>query len=292
MRRILLALPLVLALAATAGLWAAGPAQATANGSPHAIPDGCPACHDPGAEPGSVGSPRPAIATCRGCHPTADMHSVGVLPVDTGIPHGWPLEQAAVTCATCHAEPACDSRRPTEAPFLRGGPYQRPAQLCSRCHDTAALKRTSPHPPSDPDAPPCAACHTGAPPEHAAPADARLRGPAAAICQDCHPTQVHAGVADHVGAPLDAGIASELAGRLPLAPDGTIACWTCHEVHEEPTGGPGRSGGASDSRRRRHADRLRGLARGPRPPGVGDAALLALPVSDGALCRACHGTGP
>ena len=56
---------------------------------------------------------------------------------------------------------------------------------------------------------------------------------------------------------------------LPLLADGTIACFTCHDVH----------GAAAPA------------ARGKRAHD-GPDSMLALPAADGKLCRACHGRGP
>lgn len=262
-----------LLLAAAVGLATSGRASQRLGTSPHGAPDGCPACHE--ASEGGVGGPRPAVATCRGCHPDAEMHVVGVRPESVRVPDGWPLEDGVVTCATCHAEPGCDAGRPPERPWLRGGTPDRRADFCYRCHASEAYQRTSPHLPADPGPgvqAGCPACHTGRPADGASVADSALRLPPEEACATCHPGPTHVGAAEHVGKTQSAPTA------LPLAPGGTIGCWSCHDVHAPP-GPPPRPGALATT-----------LAGAPRPDGR--EALLALPAVDGTLCRSCHGAGP
>ncbi|MCB9688215.1 MAG: hypothetical protein H6738_17520 [Alphaproteobacteria bacterium] len=243
--------------------------------SPHGAPDKCAACHAMGPE-GQALAPLPVEATCRGCHPDADMHPVGMKPVRIAVHEGWPLEDGVVTCATCHAEPGCEADRDETRPWLRGGTPARKADFCYRCHESQAMQRQSPHLPAgatDPTQAGCPACHAARPEPGATVAESRLRVVAAETCTTCHPGAVHAGVAEHVGhhvnRPPDPA--------LPLL-DGVIGCWTCHEVHAAPKDEPAPHGLAAS---------LVGIPRDPGPE-----ALLALPAADGSLCRACHGDGP
>lgn len=245
--------------------------------SPHGRDDACAACH--GVAPdGSRGGARPSVETCRGCHPDADMHPVGVVPRDVAVPAAFPLEGGAVTCATCHAEPACDDARSDERPWLRGGTPDRKADFCFRCHESDALRRASPHPQAGAPGPAptsCPACHVRRPVDGAAVEASALRLTPQDACATCHPGPVHAGTEAHLGhhQPVPPSPA------LPLAADGAVGCWSCHDVHAAPSAAPARSPLAAA---------LSGLPR----EADGAEALLALPATDGSLCRACHGTGP
>jgi predicted CXXCH cytochrome family protein len=230
--------------------------------SPHGRTDGCLACHEAGPNPDSSltppGPPKPSVPTCRGCHPDADMHPVGMPPKHVEIPRGFPLEAGLVTCATCHAEPACDAERSPLPPYHREGPYPTSSDLCFRCHDRESFTHERPHPKpgaraTEPSS--CAACHTGEPREGAAPADASLRVPEAHACLQCH-DGAHRGAAEHLGVRPADSMRSLMPPSLPLGGDGAIRCFTCHDVH--------------DSR----------------------DALLSVPNDKSALCTACHRTLP
>lgn len=250
--------------------------------SPHEQAGACPVCHDSGAE-GTVGPPRPVEATCRSCHPDADMHPVGMSPREVHVAEGWPLEAGKLTCATCHAEPSCDDRRGRVAPWFRGGNPERVMDFCYRCHTPGrcGLLRTRAAG-VDGNAGGCPACHQGKPAAGAPPAQAELRLPGADTCTTCHPGPVHAGVAEHLGEGVTVALAPEAAAALPLGEGNAIMCWTCHDVHRAGPDTPHPPAG--------FAARLARLrpptAEGQRP------ALLALSVQDGSLCRACHGGGP
>lgn len=253
-------------------------AAALAADSPHGAPDGCPACHL--ATDAGVGPARPATPTCLGCHPTADMHPVGVSPVTTRVPDGWPLEDGRVTCATCHVEPAHPGVDPALlSPWHRQGPYPRTLDLCARCHDLADYVRVDPHHATD--ATPraeggCAACHTSSPAPGAPLAEARLRTAPDKVCALCHEGPVHHGVEAHLGRPAPAGL------PWPTGPDGAIACFTCHEVHGGVDGAHGASALARQLRERA------GLP--PAPEASDHPGLLQAPLDP--LCATCHGVGP
>ena len=271
---------------------------------PHGDPKACTACHAPAAAGQQVGAALPVVATCRGCHPTADMHAVDVAPVTIKVAPGFPLsEDGLLTCATCHAEPAHGGDEVVPVPYHRGGPYADTLDLCFQCHDRGTYARHDPHHPVGPreeqdDS--CAACHKGPPETRVEAARARLREDPEAACRTCHEGWVHVGASTHVGKTVPEAVARTLPEEIALL-DGRIACWTCHEVHAT------------------HAeDRVPAKWRGERVlgrslrqgavesewdlpdveldwPGSVDEEhppLLALPVVDGSLCHACHGDGP
>jgi hypothetical protein len=210
--------------------------------NPHGASDGCGSCH--ASAPEGVGPPLPVVATCRGCHPTADMHPVDLVPTAVHVPDAFPLEGGRVVCSTCHAEPAHGGPA-LPPPYHRGGPYENPRDLCWSCHERAPFERTDPHRPlvpRDPTSPTCSACHTTAPVRGAAPEQARLRLAIADTCTaTCHLPTPHAGAAEHLGEIVDASVRSALPEGIALTGDGRIACFTCHEVHGDAVADPCRA---------------------------------------------------
>lgn len=301
MRRALLAgAAAALGLALTLGGGSEGVAAEAVAQSPHGAADGCLACHAPGGSPSEPGAPLPIVETCRSCHPTADMHPVGMAPNKVAVAAGWPLEDGKVTCATCHAEPAHGGDAAALArPWHRGGPYPSVTRFCYACHVSENYEKVSPHTASkatDSRDASCAACHTGTPPAGAALAQARLRAGADKACTGtCHTEAPHAGSPEHLGRAVDPAVAAALPANMPLS-DGRIACFTCHEVHGSTPPG------AVDGRRSLSAGlRARALdsdwsaladAGVTWPDGADPHGMLAAPASDGSLCRACHGAGP
>lgn len=257
---------------------AAGAHATTAAPNPHGRSDACASCH---ATP-TGGAVRAEAETCLSCHPEGDPHPSDVTPKSVHVPPSWPLVDGKVTCATCHAEPACDEERDDAAPFLRGGRVDRIGAFCEQCHDAGGMNRVNPHHPAeprDPTDPSCAACHAGIPETGVAPDASRLRVSPAAACRTCHPGEVHVGVREHV----DVRIEGTAPAGLPLTVDQRIACWTCHEVH----GGPA----PEAPRRKASADAIRALALGaPTTAATPHGALLT--PTPGGLCQACHGDGP
>lgn len=152
------------------------------------------------------------------------------------------------------------------------------------------LRRASPHHAAvayDAEDPSCAACHVSVPPRGTAPSEARLRTEPARACATCHPSPPHRGVVEHVGRTVRATVRDSLPPSIALTDEGTVQCWTCHDVHA------GVGAGALGTSRLAHAVRASLEVDGdwpgaPRPR----PALLALPLEGGALCRACHGAGP
>lgn len=302
MRRALLILLAVALALVTGATWAAGVVDVKPGVSnPHGDPTACNACHAPGASPTEPGPALPIVATCRGCHPTADMHPVGMAPHNVKVPDSYPLEDGKVTCATCHAEPAHggDAAK-LSAPWHRGGPYTQVTRFCYSCHESSAYTRASPHHPDkprDPNDPTCAACHTGTPSEGASFADAHLRAGEDVCTGTCHKTSPHAGISEHMGKEVDADRAATLPASVVLL-DGRVACYSCHDVHDSAAETP-------EKGRRELVGSLHGLAMDGdwkdlagadlSWPGNTDPAhppMLALPINDGSLCRACHGDGP
>jgi hypothetical protein len=261
-------------------------AEATSPGGvrPHGEAESCTTCHtdDSGA------LVQPVVPLCQSCHTDAHMHPVAITPQSTRVPAGWPLESGQVTCATCHIEPAHTPDTAVPAPYHRGGPYADRQDLCYQCHARTDFQRDNPHHDTEEQA--CTACHVGRPASGASPDASRLRQSGSAVCQGCHPVAPHAGAIPHLGQPLPPG------SSLP-SDHGSIACWTCHDVHRierQPTRSP-------------HAltDALRTAARASEwstlPTGTviwpGESTtepptMLALPLQGAALCRDCHGDGP
>lgn len=296
MRRVILT---VAALAGAALALGGGDGVASGPTNPHGDPTACTACHAPGATPTEVGAALPIVATCRGCHPTADMHPVGISPNHVKVADGWPLEEGKLTCATCHAEPAHGGDAAAlQAPWHRGGPYPNVTRLCYSCHEAESYTRTSPHRPEvgkDPKDTSCAACHSGAPPEGASPEKARLRAGADKACTgSCHSETLHAGAYEHLGKVVEPAVASQLPATMPLH-QGAVACYTCHDVHGTTAkGAHSTSALASGLKQRALEEDWRDLATQSvvLPEGDDPHAMLSAPTSDGTLCRACHGAGP
>lgn len=291
-------------------LGAGGDSMRSARDNPHGDPRGCAACHVmvSGEGAASVGEALPIMPTCRSCHPTADMHPVGMPSVDVPIAEGFPLDEGLVSCWTCHVEPAHGGAEMVPPPYHRGGPYEPVTDLCYACHERTSYTRSNPHHPAAPRSPDdesCTACHRTNPDTGALPQSARLRSAAAEACDTCHVRDPHLGAGSHLGKKVEAAMLDRIPAELPLDNDGTIACWTCHDVH-----GPPAEGASPVGRRwlgnRVFADALRTLAstedwvealpaeaRWPGQTGPDRAdPLLALPTADGTLCEACHGDGP
>jgi len=274
-------------------------AQATED-NPHGNPEGCLSCHAP-ADDGEegVGAPLPIVATCRGCHPTADMHPVGIAPVDIQVPSHFPLEDGKLTCATCHVETAHGGEAAkVPPPWHRGGPYPNLTDLCFQCHVPADYKQVNPHAnvaafgEDGPDTNACTACHTSAPAGGAAPEQSNLRNDGLNACSTCHEGTVHAGVPQHLGQPIPEG--TSLPADLPLW-GGQVACFSCHDVHGGHAAGGPVSVGQQDLQAAARASDWHVVPAGALWPAQApdDAkAMLYLPLQGNALCSACHGDGP
>lgn len=287
---------LVATLLALSALGAGAPGQGH---NPHGDPGACLSCHAPGSSAEEPGPALPIVETCRGCHPTADMHPVGIAPRHVPVPQGWPLEQGLVTCATCHVEPSHGGASASlPSPWHRDGPYPSVTRFCYACHEQEAYQRQSPHTSigRDPNASSCAACHAGQPVEGAGLAESRLRSGLDKVCTgSCHSEPAHAGVAEHLGVEIDPALAATLPASVPLL-EGRIACFTCHEVHtpEAAAHAAGRRDLSVPLREAALAADWSALTASPvQWPGGGEGhPMLAASATTGELCAACHGEGP
>ena len=228
------------------------------------------------------------------------MHAVGMEPLRSAVPQGWPTEGGAVVCSTCHAEPACDDQRSEVKPWLRGGPYPRPADACFACHVPLEYQQVDPHHPAtdrDPDDRSCAACHTTLPETGAPPSEAGLRADPQTLCAICHQESMHEGAAAHLGRALPEDVAVD----LPVDSGGGIACWTCHELHGDGRLVPDQAGtdraiALAILDQVIGAQWIRLLPEAPdwpgRPAEGEHDPMLARPVTGDQLCSICHGAGP
>lgn len=145
----------------------------------------------------------------------------------------------------------------------------------------------------------CGACHNE---------DMSLQRSKLETCTLCHGQTVHAGADEHVRASAPA-VQKALAGQpkggpaLPLAADGRIYCGTCHLFHDPKVmsedwlahGWLPPESGLPGAVRQAVIVRWAALAEKAGETGaLGEFASkgtrqLRLPVSDGQLCRQCHG---
>lgn len=265
--------------------------------NPHGAADGCSTCHLPGAD-GATGPARSSAASCYTCHPEETHHPMEVTPTAVRPPANWPLEDGKITCVTCHVEPAHEGLAGTPSPLFRGGPYAAPTEFCYACHERTQVARTDPHHPAAPyatDDATCGACHVGVPARNAAPDAAQLSAAPEAACATCHPGEQHWGMPAHLGKAVPEDVRGTLPAEMPLLADGTIACFTCHDVHAGHAAGAVRQ---SRLARDLHDSALAGAwadvpadaiflgTDADHPP------MLARPLEDSALCTACHGYGP
>jgi len=266
---------------------------------PHKDPNACGECHV--VSDAGVGAAKPIDQTCLDCHPDGDMHPVEVDVGEIKVPERFPTSaDGSLTCWTCHVDPMCTAGQKVPEPYLRDGPYEFVNKLCFSCHERGEYERTNPHHPEmdrvlDSDS--CSACHTGRPEVGAKPEQARLREVAGGVCMTCHEPFTHQGTTAHVGAKLEPHVVVQLPPQIAVPAEGTVQCWTCHEVHDRPP--------VADERwlkETRLATAITGLVLdhmaehedlswNPQHTHGSDAdhhPMLALTDDDGALCRACH----
>jgi hypothetical protein len=280
-----------------ASLVLAGPAEERVD--PHSDPALCTECHETAAE--GVGPAKPIVETCLSCHPDGDMHPVQVALGEIRVPGDFPLgDDGRMTCWTCHVDPVCTAGQQAPEPYLRNGPYPYVNQLCFTCHARGEYERTNPHHPdvdrqADDDY--CSACHTGRPQPGVKPEEARLRAVAGGVCMTCHDPFPHQGTTAHMGAALDPEVIAQLPAQLAVPADGTVQCWTCHEVHDRPPVAEKRwlrdtplSTAMTKLVLDHMAEReeLTWNEQTTHGPNADHHPMLALPDDDGALCRACH----
>jgi hypothetical protein len=266
---------------------------------PHKEPSACGECHVVSDE--GVGAAKPIIETCLDCHPDGDMHPVHVDVGEIRVPERFPTaEDGTLTCWTCHVDPMCTAGQKVPEPYLRDGPYKYVNSLCFGCHERGEYERTNPHHPDVDrvmDSDYCSACHTGRPEVGAKPEEARLREVAGGVCMTCHDPFPHQGSTAHVGVKLESEVIAQLPPQLAVPADGTVQCWTCHEVHDRPPVADPRwlketrlASAVTELVLARMAEKEE-LSWNPQTthgPNADHHPMLALPDDDGALCRACH----
>jgi hypothetical protein len=266
--------------------------------NPHEDPQGCASCHEgEGPEPGPV---LPIDETCKSCHEESDMHPVALAPKNVAVPDGWPLDEGIVSCWTCHTEPACAAGEPAEAPlYLRGGAFGRINDFCYRCHERQAYVREDPHHPMErrsADDSTCAACHVGLPEPGAAPEASKIREVEGGVCSTCHEPDTHLGTRSHMHERVEPGPRGRMPEAVALPADGTVQCWSCHEVHDETPMPSRRWHRGHDLAQALRADareewQLEDVERWPCDESGEHPPMLALPLEDGSLCHACHAEG-
>lgn len=221
--------------------------------NPHGRRNRCEACHTPGPAPAAANF---RAASCTECHdPQAHLREIhptdfaGDSPKAPAYP-GAKLQDGRATCLTCH-EINCDGHtdyrvyRENRA-MLRGGPWPRETDFCYQCHERALYKPVNPHH-SAADRQVCWYCHAPqAGSEPAAPGP-ELQLPQGELCTKCHKDLKHE--RQHIGRSvlknrlkMDTAAAlrrfEESTGvTLPLGPEGTVRCATCHNPNPACGGG-------------------------------------------------------
>lgn len=212
------------------------------------------------------------------CHykvpPGQCSHPVGasLAPLSQSkIPPEYPLEDAKLTCITCHdLQPQCRQGEAEKAfskgkMLLRGGPFPKRTDPCFVCHDAEAYRRRNAHKQLDAfrtiDEEKCLYCHVEKPDEkRATAANVRFVGPMTALCQRCHVIAgTHSGNVAHVGRkPSTEALVriSRMEDRqavvLPLDEEGKLTCITCHNPHQRGVIPPYRRAAKGADERYRH----------------------------------------
>lgn len=228
--------------------------------------------------------------TCEACHGAGSDYrkKKTMMDHDAAVAAGL-VEQTEAVCLTCHN---------SDSPAWSGFDYEKYVREIA--HPLAEGPAFD-HPMVGRDASDssCTTCHDSIPAAGVAVADAKLSDEPKELCLACHDGPKHAGAAQHVGV-LAASAAPKDAKRFPLAADGTIQCWTCHEVHGDglavhSTLRDGERTVASGIRERALQDEwsaVPGDAVWPVTSQTERGAMLTLPVDDGQLCAGCHEAGP
>lgn len=119
----------------------------------------------------------------------------------------------------------------------------------------------------------CAECHIGRPPDPGSPyKQMNFRADIYTLCSRCHPRPL-----SH---PVDIAPGKGMAKDLPLDPDGTMTCITCHAPHASALSGRPHTGRSAYAKVR---DVLF-----PGMPRRYRTYFLRIPTPDGELCKACH----
>ncbi len=204
-------------------------------------------------------------------------HAVHVIPsLAVTIPEGWPLDNGAITCKTCHTE---IPKSMTQAgPYLREfeSPDAQPTEFCAKCHTRtirgnakslhwlalgeAHILRDDPRPrvassPLEPRTRQCLSCHDGVNATESGNATPLSRSRAyLGDKRRNHPIGVEYG---GLSRPKDLSPLRP-AALLPecvTLPDGKVECISCHNLF------------------------------------AGDRYLLSVPVQRSELCLTCHDLG-
>jgi predicted CXXCH cytochrome family protein len=245
--------------------------QAPAALNPHWSKDGCGQCHGADSPPARIPLAK-VDALCLRCHDgksaVNEIHPIGraVNAKVMDFPKGWPLNEARLTCATCHdVIMACkaDATRPDENSAMLRKPPQSKA-FCLSCHREEQFPKFNPHLMLTAERKvveeKCLACHKPVPDRDLATptGKADLVTEQFALCKSCHPHHEDQFNPGHIGAKVkpemlafmrareSVGLAAaapskELIAKLKaegarptlLRPDAqnTLRCTTCHNPH-------------------------------------------------------------
>jgi len=221
--------------------------------NPHGRATRCGDCHQSG-QSAVAGSFR--VEACTECHdPKAhlrEIHPTDFSATSAKAPTfaGAPLKDGRSTCLTCHAINCDDATNYRVArenrSMLRGGPWPRETDFCYQCHTRELYKQTYPHG-SAGETSTCWYCHSAGQDGEASTPGTALQLPQGELCLKCHKDVKHE--REHVGrsvlhnrlkmntaASLER-FQAESGVILPLGPDGTVGCATCHSPNPACSGG-------------------------------------------------------
>lgn len=177
-------------------------------------------------------------------------HPVGISPSEekkAKMPAEFPLKNGVISCDTCHdIYLQCQRSQfsPSNAKFLRGGPYTKRTAICFKCHDENKYKKHNPHKQLNAAGniieEACLYCHAKKPDEKEATYETiKLIGDIKMVCQRCHNIQSrHPAGKEHFIKPdnqiLNKMKTAEIIYNiiLPLDNEQRITCITCHNPHE------------------------------------------------------------
>ncbi len=231
--------------------------------------------------------------TCEACHGAGKDYRKKKIMVDhdAAVRAGL-VEMSEAVCVTCHN---------SDSPAFDGFDYAR--ALKKIAHPVPENHAAFEHPMvgRDESDPSCTTCHERVPATGAPVAEAELVEEPDELCETCHDQPRHLGASQHVGVVPTKALPND-PQRFALAPDGTIQCWTCHEVHGD---GLQVSSTAKDGSKRTVAAAIRARLLADEWDGLVPAdavwpttqeserrSMLTLPVDDGQLCAGCHDSGP
>lgn len=202
-----------------------------------------------------------------------EAHPVGITPspvIAARMGSRFPLEDGKLGCLTCHdiTRHCGTERRPTlpSRSYLRGTAVSHPMEFCFKCHDRANYRPFNPHDQLKDGrikTDICGWCHSSVPNVDSRlkeKASYALRSESSGVCSNCHLLKKdHPTGTRHMDAKLSAEMkwhisAYEIQPRMrlpykqlleyvkaakrsprliPLDKKGRIACYSCHNPHEE-----------------------------------------------------------